>query len=225
MTKIILIGSIKGGVGKSTTATNLAVWLKLEGKDVMLVDADKQGTATKFVNRRDATDKVKIKGMVKLKDLYQSVRNLSHRHPESYVIVDAGGFDSRELRTAMAAADLMYIPIKASQADLETIPDVASLVLEARKLNAYLDARAFICMAPTNNSNRDVEDAREFMKGFPTLPLSSNIISERQVFKEALLLGLGVVEMRNAKARAEVQLLGQEIVKIIESRGGDDNED
>ena len=45
---IYVIGGIKGGSGKTTVATNLAVALVRDGKDILLVDADDQETATDF---------------------------------------------------------------------------------------------------------------------------------------------------------------------------------
>ena len=49
----ILIASAKGGVGKSTLATNLAVYLAHEGEDVMLLDADLQATSKRWADRRN----------------------------------------------------------------------------------------------------------------------------------------------------------------------------
>jgi chromosome partitioning protein len=210
MGKIVLIGGEKGGSGKSTTATNLAVYLKLEGLDVMLLDADKQATSTKWVARRNEAGYPEIHSAQKLGDIYRTAIDLASRY--QYVVIDAGGRDSRELRTGMVAADLIYVPIKASQADLETLPVVDELVSLSRGMNHGLQVRTLLCMAPTNERIKEVEDARALLADFPELPLSSCIIRERKIYRDALLLGKGVVEMKNSDARAEIQLLGQEIL-------------
>ena len=48
-------GGIKGGSGKSTIATNLAIILSQSSKDVLLVDADDQATASSFTGFRSKT--------------------------------------------------------------------------------------------------------------------------------------------------------------------------
>lgn len=210
MGKIILVGGEKGGSGKSTTATNLAVYLKLEGHDVMLLDADKQATSTKWVGRRNDAGYPEIHSAQKLGDIYKTAIDLGGRY--GFVIIDAGGRDSRELRTGMVAADVLYIPIKASQADLETLPVVDELVSLSRGMNPGLLVRTLLCMAPTNERIKEVEDAQALLVNFPDLPLSGCIIRERKIYRDALLLGKGVVEMKNSDAKAEIQLLGQEIL-------------
>jgi len=210
MGKIIMIGGEKGGSGKSTTATNLAAYLVMEGHDVMLLDADKQATATKWIARRNEAAYKEIHSTQKLGDIYRTAVDLSQRY--QFVIIDAGGRDSKELRTGMVAADLLYVPLKASQADLETLPTVDELVSLARGMNPNLRARTLLCMAPTNERIREVEDAQELLAEFPELPLSDCIIRERKIYRDALLLGKGVVEMKNSTASAEIGLFGQEVV-------------
>lgn len=207
--KIVMIGGEKGGTGKSTTATNLAVHLKLEGVDVMLLDADKQGTSYKFIDRRDKTDLPKIPCVQKLGNIYNTAMDLAKRC--EVLIIDAGGRDSPELRSGMVAADVIYIPIKASQADLETLPTVDELVTNARAMNPELQAFALLCLAPSNPLINEVEEAQQLLEDFPNLKLSECIIRDRKAFRDALLEGKGVVEMRNSLAKAEIQLLAQEI--------------
>ena len=50
---VIVVGSQKGGVGKTTIATNLAAWLVKQGSDVLLVDADDQGSTADFTAWRE----------------------------------------------------------------------------------------------------------------------------------------------------------------------------
>ncbi|MCK6053084.1 ParA family protein [Moraxella osloensis] len=57
---IILLGSQKGGCGKSTIAINIACSLANLGKDVVLVDADPQQSSANWVRDRDETNLAKV---------------------------------------------------------------------------------------------------------------------------------------------------------------------
>lgn len=206
---ILLIGAEKGGVGKSTLASNLAVHLACEGIDVVLLDTDTQATCSRFVERRyETTGWPALHCMQRTGDVAPTLRDLATRY--QVVIVDAGGRDSKELRTAASVADLLLTPVRASQADLETLPKVNELVGLARGFNPGLEAYAVLSMAPSNPMIREVDDARELLVDFDQLVLAETVIRDRKVYRDALLAGRGVVELGNSQAKAEIQMLAQE---------------
>ncbi|MFY4698687.1 cobyrinic acid ac-diamide synthase, partial [Burkholderia glumae] len=127
---------------------------------------------------------------------------------------DAGGRDSKELRTALVASQLLITPTQASQADLETLPKVNELVSLARGLNPDLKAHAVLSRAPSNPMIREVEDAKELLAEFDQLVLADSVIRDRKIYRDALLSGNGVVELSNSQAKAEIQLLVQEFFDL-----------
>lgn len=207
---IVLFGGEKGGTGKSTLTTNLAVWLAKKGRDVIVVDTDRQMTSSSWVDRRNMVEGLaKVHCAEKHGNVFHAIRDLAQRYDE--VIVDAGGRDSEELRTALVATNIVYVPLKASQPDLETSVHMNELVTLARGMNPNLDARLIISMAPTNPAINEAAQAQELLRELPVLNLSNALIRERKVYRDAISDGRGVVEMDNGKAAAEIEALAKEI--------------
>ena len=204
---VVLIGGEKGGTGKSTIATNLAAYLADRSDDVVLLDADSQGTASRWVERRNNShpELPKVHCVQKAGDIFETIRDLSTRYQQ--VIIDAGGRDSEELRSAMIAG---YTPLKA-QPDLETTMNINQLVKLACGLNPSLKAYAVISMAPTHPAITEAQEAHELLMELPDIELSRVFIRERKVFRDAMVEGKGVIESKNRKAKAEIQLLAGEI--------------
>ena len=103
--RCILVGGEKGGTGKSTIATNLArTHVKLAGFDTHLVDCDKQLTSLKFATRRhgpgDCLQPLSVRMWPAINSTY---RLLTWPRKYDAVIIDCGGQDSVELRSAMIA--------------------------------------------------------------------------------------------------------------------------
>jgi chromosome partitioning protein len=211
---ILLIGGLKGGSGKSTVATNLAVWLAQEGRSSILIDADRQRTSSKWFARRNETRETEPNlPRVVVAEQTQDVYNYAIDMEEQYgvVVIDAGGRDNPQLRKAALAADFMYVPVLPSQFDIESLEELAMVLDDVRQLNPKLQARLFLSRAAAGRANDEIADAKAVLSDFPGFALSDGMIGDRKVFRQAALAGKGAVEMNNPQARAEIQLLAQEI--------------
>lgn len=219
---IVLVGGFKGGSGKSTAATNLAVWLVHEGVRAVLIDADKQRTSAKWAARRNET-RAKDPGLPRVichehtEDVYNAARDAEETY--DVVLVDAGGRDNPQLRKAALAADVMYVPVLPSQFDIESLEELAGLVGDVRDLNPHLAARLFLSRAASGRASDEIADAKEVLADFPGFELTGAMIGDRKVFRQAALAGKGVIEMSNPQAKAEIQLFAQEIFKEVMNHG------
>lgn len=207
---IILIGSQKGGCGKSTTAINLSAQLAHLGRDIVLVDADRQATSANWALDREEKKVPKVNCVQKYENIRETLLDLSARY--EYVIVDAAGRDSRELRTGMTAAQLLIIPFRPSQPDLDTLPKMKSIITQALDFNPNLTVKVLLTMAPTNPVVNETEEAKDYLKDYPEISLLNSIIRDRKIYRDAISEGLGVIEMNNKKATQEVKAVVEEIL-------------
>ena len=76
---IILIGSKKGGVGKSTLATNIAAFLITKGKDVVLVDSDRQSTSANWAHDRSESDRPQLECVRQYDNIRKTLIDLSEK--------------------------------------------------------------------------------------------------------------------------------------------------
>jgi chromosome partitioning protein len=218
MSKIILVASQKGGVGKSTVITNIAAALALSGVVPYLVDADEQPTSSEWgAGRiRDYPDSPSI---IFSQD-YGEIDWLLESLDNDIILVDSAGHASVEMRSAMSVCDILLCPFKASQADLNTIPYMSEVVKQAKWINPKLKALAFINQAPTNPAMNSIAQAKALIAEYSEFMLLDTVIYHRDVYLSAMSIGLGVVEMAGksaseVKAKNEITALTQEILKWL----------
>jgi len=207
---IVLLGSQKGGCGKSSVLVNLAAILIKKGSSVVMVDADRQATSARWAQDRTIhLDVSQLRCVQLYGDLSGDLQDLALAH--DFVFVDVAARDNVELRTAMAVADTLIVPFKASQADLDTLPIVNEIVSQAHEINPGLKVYALLNMVSTNPRVQEVHESKEYLSTFPVFQPLVTVIRDRKIYKDSLSEGLGVVESRNAKARREIESLVEEL--------------
>jgi len=211
---IVLFGGEKGGTGKTTLATNMAAMLALQEKDVLLLDTDRQGTASFWATVREDTEiEPRIACVQKFgKGLASQVRDLADRYDE--VVIDAGGRDSMELRYSLGVSDRAYIPVQPFQFDIWTIRQMDELVEMAQGLNENLQASIVLNRVSTNPAVREDQETRDFFKeeDFQHLTLVDTVLRDRIAFRKSGRDGLSVVEWKlDKKAANEMNQLYKEV--------------
>ena len=210
---ILLIGGEKGGTGKTTLAVNLAALRALAGRDVLLIDMDIQASASYWAQLRDeAGFQTRVACIQKFgKGLQAEVRDLATRYQD--ILIDAGGRDSAELRSALVVAERVFIPIQPSQFDIWTLGRMDDLVQAAHGFNPGLKAALFIILASTHPSVNEVTEARGLLADFAHLQLAETVIRDRIAYRKAARYGLSVDELKptDAKAVDEMRTLFREV--------------
>ena len=193
----------KGGAGKSTLATNMAVHAGEEGEKVLLLDVDFQSTSTKWWERRDEEypDLKKIRP-----EEFDEALNLAKRQGYSLVLVDTAGVHALELHNTVVKADFCIIPAQPSIADIEAVFPTVELMKRAAKNFSFVLTR---CPAV----GQDQVAAREGLSGLGLVAKPFTV--ERKAYKNSLAQGLGVTEYDpQDKATMEIK----ELFKLVKNK-------
>jgi chromosome partitioning protein len=117
----IVIANRKGGVGKSTLATNLAVEYSKRLGSTIIIDTDVSQTSLKFIERRKELelddDNLRIALPETMEDLEEIMLD---KGISDFKIVDVGGYSDALAMTAIVNSDLLVVPVSASPQDKDT---------------------------------------------------------------------------------------------------------
>lgn len=194
---VITVGNTKGGVGKSTTALQLALGLALRGDRVWLVDADDQGTAITAVTNREDTGRPMIPASEFDKPASLRSQVQLQKGAYDYVVIDAGGRDTGALRAALTVSDVVLVPFLPRSFDVWAFKNFVALLEEARGLT---DIRALAFLNKADAQGSDNEEAHQAIADYPEIELLPVAVGDRKSIPNASGMGLHISEYKHKKS-------------------------
>lgn len=203
---IVVCAGEKGGSGKTTIATNLAVMRASKGHEILLVDTDYQKTASYWSSTRDDNSGlIPIPTVQKTDNIKKDVLILKEKFEN--IIIDAGGFDSSALRTGLLVSNIALFPVRASQFDLWTLPKIDSLVDQAKTFNPDLKAYVHINQGSPHPFEKEYDEVLEFMQDLKHVSLLKTIVMHRKAYRKAAIFGQSVIELNPPDRKAAFEML------------------
>jgi chromosome partitioning protein len=212
MPLVLVVAGLKGGVGKSTLALNIACALHRDARPTLLVDADSQGTLRTWAAKAaeaelDGPPVVALDGRSLRRDLERVSGGFE------LVVVDSPARLGTEARAAMIVADAVLLPVAPGAADVWALRSTLDVLDEARGLRP--DLRAAVVL---NRVDRSALAAatREAVAGVAAdVPVLDAELRSRVAYGEATLAGRGVVDHApRSPAAAEVRELTRAVLAL-----------
>lgn len=214
--KIIAVANQKGGSGKTTVSMQMAGAIARRGNKVLVVDADPQGTATRWA--ASAEDEHPFPASViglsaASAKVHREVKKFIDDY--DYIVIDCPpAADSPVPQSALLIADLVLVPIIPSPLDMWAAVGIRQVIANVSDLNEGLKARLVLnqCQPNTTLAQETLEVLPEF-----GIELAKAQLRHRQVYRQSAVFGQTVHDFGGKASAAikEVENLITEVFAIL----------
>jgi len=206
------ITNLKGGVGKTTIAVNLAVCFAHSGYKVCLVDTDTNQNSMAWYGARDeALPEITVVGVTDHNALSRTVANLHRQH--DIIIIDGTPSLSQMSSKIIIASDLLLIPTRPQAHDYRAMRDFMAHLSNLRTFAE--DVVAVFVINEFDERYRLHNTVKKSLAEYE-LPIMETHLKSRTVYGESNMNGTGVFEEHDTKAKDEMIALTNEVVKLAQ---------
>jgi chromosome partitioning protein len=210
---IIGITNLKGGVGKSTLPQNLAVCLAHTGYKVAIADADTNQNSQSWYGARD--EKLPSLAVVGLSESEALTKSIEHLHKDyEIILIDGTPNPSKMTTRIILSSDLLLIPVRPGAQDYRTLQEFMSRYEEAKAFRESIPA--YFVMNEFSTQKKVHMGLLERIANDFDLPVLDTKINSRVAYTEASVVGKGVLEYEDPKAKQEMINLTKEVLALAE---------
>jgi len=203
---VISLINQKGGVGKTTTAINLASALSSKNNKVLMVDADPQGSVLQW----QAAGANREFDVVQLSRSELSAKIKNHRQNFDHVVIDSPPALSHISQDIAASSDLAIIPVAPSSLDIWSSRETIQLVTAVRRKQPGLAVKLLVYRKIPGT--RLAAEARDALNSYG-IEIFQTEISQRIAYVEAIVSGVSVLKYSPSSVAArEIRNLCEEIL-------------
>jgi chromosome partitioning protein len=196
MSKIVAVGNLKGGAGKSTTAINLAAAAEGAGIHTAIIDIDpEQQAAARWKDSR-AAERPTVHSAVHTR-ISQAISEADAKGAE-LILIDCPALTPAITTEAIKLADLVLIPCRTTVQDIQFLTTTADIAAAHKKPTA-------VVLNAVEAQLRETDQARTFVEK-QGLALAPVYLSKAVAYHRAITAGLGVTEYEPAGKAAQEAL-------------------